>query len=221
MQKFKHYSFDLWMTLIASDSRFKVTRATYIYSKLNPNAVSYQNVERIIRDVDIMCNQCNETTGRNIDAFEMYFMVLNALGHKDITLDIIRDLYNETERMFLIFPPHPFDEDTLDVLNELQARGCSMSITSNTGFIQGRTLRKFIDQSEFYGLFKSMTFSDEVGVSKPNPAIFAEMMVNSDIDIKEIIHVGDNDNADGRGAINAGFHSYIINSNSNRIIDLL
>lgn len=35
MQKFKHYSFDLWLTLIKSNPEFKLKRTIFFYDKFN------------------------------------------------------------------------------------------------------------------------------------------------------------------------------------------
>lgn len=229
IKTFKHYSFDLWLTLIKSDSRFKVARSTYFYEKHNQFKKSFSEIEKIIREVDIMCTDMNEITGRNISSEEMYYMVLFKLGKDGISIEMINRIQDDMERLFFAYLPEYYDEDTLDVLRELKSRGSTLSITSNTGFIKGKTLRKLIAM-KFEDIFEFQIYSDEVGCSKPSSDIFYHVTggiyslyekkqenLPSNIDI---LHVGDNPIADLQGAKKYGFNSYLLN-NGRSIITLL
>jgi len=229
---YKHYSFDLWMTLIRSDSRFKTARASYFYEKHNKFEKTFSQVENIIREIDLMCNNMNEVTGKNISSGEMYYMILHKMGVGFIDEHMIIRIKDDMQRLFEIYPPEFYDEDTLDVLKELKYRGHTLSITSNTGFIEGFIMRNLIDK-KFPGIFDFQIYSDEVFMSKPNPGIFQEIademselylnkgLKRDDIPpLSEIIHIGDNPIADYQGANKFGIKGFLLN-NGNSIKDLL
>jgi putative hydrolase of the HAD superfamily len=74
---YQHYSFDLWLTLIKSNPYFKIERTKIFHRDFNPAGKSIDDVARAFRQVDLMCNAVNERTGKNIDADEMYLMVIS------------------------------------------------------------------------------------------------------------------------------------------------
>jgi putative hydrolase of the HAD superfamily len=80
---YQHFSFDLWLTLIRSNPAFKEKRASYFHQHFNYHNQSLEGVKRVFRQVDIMCNLINEKTGKNIDADEMYLMVLSMMNDGD------------------------------------------------------------------------------------------------------------------------------------------
>lgn len=227
--KYKHYSFDLWQTLIRSNPDFKLKRAEYFFNHFNRQNKSIDEVISIIRDIDIMCNSTNEVVGANIHAYEMYTMILHKLGYdlSPFTQKDIQSICNIVEVIFLNNPPVLYDQDTLNVLKELKSSGATISILSNTAFIQGVTLRKFIE-TELKDIFLFQMYSDETGSSKPNKKMFIDMMYSvyrfrlmSPITQQHIVHVGDNIISDIGGATNIGLDSIQINTNHKTIKDLL
>src|SRR5690242_9186347 len=80
---YQHFSFDLWLTLIRSNPAFKDKRAEYFHQHFNYSNMPLEGVKHTFRQVDIMCNLINEKTGKNIDADEMYLMVLSTMNDGD------------------------------------------------------------------------------------------------------------------------------------------
>ncbi len=229
MKKYKHYSFDLWLTLIRSNPAFKTERAKYFFERFNYNGKSLDQVERVFRQVDTLINSINEKTGKNIAAEELYLLIISAINDLD---DVIEEvdadrLYEDMEELFLAYPPVLYEAQTLEVLHSLKtSTQAGFCLLSNTAFIKGKTLRKVFPGLGFTGLFDFYLFSDESGVSKPNKQFFELMLdtvaVNIGITAKEdILHVGDNPRADKEGAITVGIDCFLINSNQQRISDLL
>lgn len=68
MSSYRHYSFDLWLTLIRSNPAFKQKRTEYFHQNFNYSHKSIDEVALAFRQIDIMCNTINEKTGKNIDA---------------------------------------------------------------------------------------------------------------------------------------------------------
>lgn len=230
MPFYKHYSFDLWLTLIKSDPAFKIERTKYFHENFNTTKKTIEEVALIFRQVDLMVNAMNEKTGKNIDADEMYLMVISIMNDYSTDFQDIdpEALYQEMEKLLLKHMPLLYCSDCISVLSKLKESGSStVSLLSNTGFIRGKTLRTVLHHLELDTLLDFQLFSDEFRMSKPNPQFFQLMLDTIDqnkhpqIGLKEIIHIGDNPVADIRGAEAIGINSLLINSNHLTISHLL
>jgi putative hydrolase of the HAD superfamily len=225
---YKHYSFDLWLTLIRSNPQFKQQRSRIFHQQYNTLGKPLEEVERIFRQVDVMCNSINETTGKNIDAEEMYLMVISQINdHKICLQDIdIYALYLQMEELIFEYMPMIYCDRTAEVLAFIKDHPhCTTNLLSNTGFIKGITLRKVLKHLGIDQYFDFQLYSDEAGLSKPNKAFF-QLMLNQvaalkQIELKEIIHIGDNPRADIWGADMVGISSLLVNSNNTSIIKLI
>ncbi len=217
--KYNHYSFDLWMTLIKSNPKFKIERARYFHDHFNRGYKPLEEILSIIKRIDNMCNSVNESAGGNIDSIEMYAMVLHELGYpmKDIGEMELISVYHNCQQIMEHYPPVLFDSDTKDVLEKLKNKGAALSILSNTGFIKGVTLKLHLKKLGIYDLFDFMVFSDESGMSKPNQQLFKELIYRSSANQNKILHVGDNPNADKSSRVDC----LIINGDTGKTIKSL
>lgn len=230
MKQIKHYSFDLWFTLIKSNPTFKKERAKYFFEHYNSLHKPIEEVEFIFRQVDLMSNATNEKTGKNLDADEMYAMVLYQLndGLQSMQEVDLHAMYQKMDELIFDNSPTIFHDETFAVLDRIKnIAGVTLNLLSNTAFVKGATLRVILDNLKLSPYFDFQIYSDEVGVSKPNLAIFKIMLDNiytvrksKDISNLEILHVGDNPNADMKGALAAGMQALLINSNDKRITHL-
>lgn len=222
MPFYKHYSFDLWLTLIKSNPAFKLERTRYFHENFNTANKSIDEIAAIFRQVDLMVNSINEKTGKNIDAEEMYLIVISKINNYSTEFSAIdiEGLYHTMEELLLNNMPVLYCVECIDVLYKLRESGKSTtSLLSNTGFIKGKTLRKILNHLQLDQLLDFQLYSDEVRMSKPNPRFF-QLMLDTikqtrhlDLDLHDIIHVGDNPLADVKGAEAIGIKSMLINSN--------
>jgi len=223
MMFYKHYSFDLWLTLIKSNPAFKTERTLYFQQHFNRFNKSVEEVGQVFRKVDLMVNAINEKTGKNVDADEMYLLVISIINEyttdfRDVDLD---KLYNDMEVLVMENLPVIYCPECPEVLYELKASSLSsVSLLSNTGFIKGKTLRKVLHELGLDAYLDFQLYSDEVRLSKPNPAFFRLMLdtidrsLHPELELHQVIHIGDNPQADEQGAQAAGIHSLLINSNN-------
>ena len=228
-KKYKHYSFDLWGTLIKSNPKFKQVRAEYFAQNFNRNGLKIEEVAKVFENISLMCDAVDDVINIPIDAFQMYTIALQQLNY-DISLLTQRDIlaiYNVVETNFLRHHPVLFDENTENVLKQLKSSGATLSILSNTAYAKGHSIKKVLDKLGISQYFTFMLFSDEIRISKPNHVAFSALKdavmhyrTFTPIETSEIVHIGDNDRADGASK-SAGIDSIIINSNSKRIKDLL
>ena len=230
MMRYQHYSFDLWLTLIRSNPLFKQERTTYFHQHFNHQHKTIEEVAFIFRQVDLMVNAVNEKTGKNIDADEMYFMVISLMNEGMLLLQDINWIALEEEMESLLFKHLPliYSNETVKTLQHIRQNGeTTTSILSNTGFISGKILRKVLKNLNLDSFFDFQLYSDEAGMSKPNPDFF-KLMLNqiaairkTDINLNQIIHIGDNEIADVKGANAVGIKSLLINSNNQFISSLI
>ncbi len=91
--------------------------------------------------------------------------------------------------------------DAADVLSAVAATGVAVGIISDTTLAVGRHLRKYLDQHHILQHVTFVAFSDEVGVYKPDPAIFRVALDGLGIDDPTTVaHVGDLMRTDVAGA---------------------
>ena len=215
----EHYSFDLWLTLIKSNPLFKPARIEYFFENYNFSKKTKVEIKKIFRKVDLMCNLINEKVGKNVDAMEMYLMVLYLLDEKDHGIDEIEmaELYQQMEELVLKNTPILLNQNIRPTLIKIREQGATTSILSNTGFIKGTTLRKVLTKLKLLDLFDFVIFSDEIDMSKPNDKIY-ELLYNevkvlkksNSIKKEKIVHIGDNYTADYLGAKDFGFNAVFV-----------
>lgn len=231
MPYYQHYSFDLWLTLIKSNPDFKIGRAKYFHRHHNAHHKSVEEIAAIFRRVDLMVNAINEKTGKNIDADEMYLMVIDSIHDGQLNLDEVDlpHLQTKMEELLFLYPPLLYSDVTFSTLMHLkQNSGGTFSLLSNTGYITGKTLRKVLALHQLGDFFDFQLYSDETGMSKPNAAFFGVMLNNisicnpgKSIPLAGIIHVGDNPRNDTAAADAFGISSLLINSNQQTILNLI
>ena len=95
-----------------------------------------------------------------------------------------------------------------DTLAELQRQRVRTGIICDVGFTSGELLRGFLDRVGLLPYFDGWAFSDEVGVYKPDPAIFARALHSlGDVPADRALHVGDLRRTDVAGARALGMTS--------------
>ncbi|WP_136666507.1 HAD family hydrolase [Flavobacterium sp. H122] len=212
---YSHFSFDLWLTLIRSNPEFKNKR-NQLFRDFFEADCPLDKVAEIVRYYDVLTNNINEKTGLNLDTYEIYYLILSAMGLdiREISTKRLQEFYNETESLFLEYKPELLNPDIQVLFKKIREEEKTMNILSNTAFIKGLTLRKILSHYELEDYFSFQIYSDEVGFSKPNHAIF-QMVYDSisdekRIEKKKVLHVGDNVIADYNGARNFGFEAYLL-----------
>ncbi len=98
-----------------------------------------------------------------------------------------------------------------EAVRGLAARGIALGIVSNTGRTPGGVLRQYLERQGLLRYFTAVTFSDEVGVRKPDPEIFRRTLAKLGPAAEgapgETAHVGDNPVADVEGARSFGLRA--------------
>ena len=87
------------------------------------------------------------------------------------------------------------------------ARQFTLGVISDTGFASGRAQDRLLEKDAARGFFAATIYSMDVGHAKPRPEIFAAAVDRLGVAPGEILHVGDNERTDVRGAPAAGFRA--------------
>lgn len=109
------------------------------------------------------------------------------------------------DNALMMLPPAmlPGARVALDAL----ARRYVLGVISDTGFASGRAQDRLLEKDGALGHFAATIYSMEVGHAKPRPEIFRAAVEALEMEPREIVHVGDNERTDVRGALDAGFRA--------------
>lgn len=127
--------------------------------------------------------------------------------------DVLAALVDAYSRPALLVPP-AVDDGALKALSVLREEGYTLAVVSNTMRTPGATLRKILEGFGLLRCFAHAVFSDEVGVRKPDPAIFLGALQAVGGDPSTAIHVGDDGMLDVGGARAAGMRVIQVTSAS-------
>jgi len=120
--------------------------------------------------------------------------------------DVMTALIDAYARPILMVPP-AVDDGARVALERLRGQGLTLAVVSNTMRTPGTTLRKLLERFGLLASFAHATFSDEVGVRKPDAEIFALTLRALRVEPAAAVHVGDDPILDVLGARRAGLRT--------------
>jgi len=97
-------------------------------------------------------------------------------------------------------------EGAIEAVSALRTSGVRTAVVSNSD----GSVRESLSRAGFEGLFEFVVDSDEIGVSKPDPAIFILALQRLGIDANRAWYVGDSLYHDVGGAVNAGLAAAVL-----------
>ncbi len=225
LKSIKHISFDVWLTLIRSHHAFKPAR-NQLFRTFFGITESQAFVEETIIYFDRLCDEINQITGGQIEWKEMVLMILKHLKVDILEVDnaMLAAYYQEMELIFWKYPPVLVTDNLPNALSIAKQKGFSLSLLSNTGFIEGATLRQYWEQKNLATYFDFQLYSDELHYSKPNAKVFESVLqavlTSKQVEKHQILHVGDNRIADNNAASDYGFTGFHINDISSFLREL-
>ena len=101
------------------------------------------------------------------------------------------------------FRPYP---EVPGVLRALRQRGAAIVVVSNWDV----SLHDVLERTGLRALVDAVVTSAELGVAKPDPAIFAEALALAGAAADEAVHAGDSVEADVEGARAAGIEPVLV-----------
>lgn len=94
----------------------------------------------------------------------------------------------------------------LELLQDLRQAGFRLGVISNFDL----RLREILKHVGVLDLFEQIVVSSQVGAEKPSPRIFEEALRRFAVEPAELLHVGDEEKADGDGARALGIQAFIL-----------
>lgn len=107
------------------------------------------------------------------------------------------------------------------VLRHLRQRGYKLGLIANSGWPSGRVVREVLAAEGVLMYFQAFSLADEVGVRKPDPAIFRHALFHLDeeSDPAAVVHVGASAETDVAGARAAGLRAILYVPGESRAAD--
>jgi len=106
-------------------------------------------------------------------------------------------------------------EGVRETLEEIKGR-FRLAVISDAIFSPGRALRELLRGEQILDLFDTLVFSDEVGCSKPDRRMFERAASDLGVPVTQVIHIGDRDHNDVKGAQAAGARAILFTGVRNR-----
>lgn len=120
-------------------------------------------------------------------------LILGALGEK-LSDEAMAELVRLHEEMELEFMPD-IVPGVKEAIAQLHGR-YKLGVISDAIFSPGRALRKLLQRYGMLHFFDVFIFSDELGRSKPDPAVFEAACGKLDVAPQELVHIGDREHND-------------------------
>lgn len=193
-------TFDLWDCLFADDTDEPkraaagrppkpVARRQLVYEYLNRHAPIGQDIVDLAYNVtDAAFRKVWHDQHVTWTVQERLGVLLAGLG-RELPEAELAELVKLHEEMELEFRPDPAP-GALDALRALHGK-YPLVIVSDAIFSPGRCLRELLAGAGMLEYFDHFVFSDEVGRSKPHPAVFEAAAVAAKCKITELVHIGD------------------------------
>ena len=146
--------------------------------------------------------------------YEEYWNKRDGLLLRHLGLPLDRKLLRKIQTRWFDYAECPLFPDVNPVLSKLRERGLKMGIIS-TGYEQDidAITQKTDLQKE---LFDVIVGADTLKKTKPDPEVFKYALTKLKVKPQETLFVGDEIDADYRGAENAGIHALLIQRTENK-----
>ena len=124
------------------------------------------------------------------------------------------ELVRGLEEMEVTVTPNPV-EGIAEAIAAL-ADSYKLAVVSDAIYSPGRCLRQWLEMHDLIQHFDAFAFSDEVGRSKPHRDMFASVAAQLDVEIDEMLHIGDRDHNDIKGPHALGMKAVLFTATRNR-----
>ena len=182
-------TFDFWGTLYR-----EIEAAGGIRMRKRPLALAdatgtpLADAERVLLDAAGEFGRVHTAEQRTLTPHDAVRLATAALG-TTLSDDLSEELASFFATIILEHPPIPV-EGALDAVRAAAAR-VPVGVISDTGISPGSSLRVLLERDGFLPYLGCLTFSDEVGVSKPRAVMFTRTAEALGVAPDELFHLGD------------------------------
>jgi putative hydrolase of the HAD superfamily len=207
-------TFDLWNTLISNipqdAHKYRQRRVENLIGVLRQNGREVDSgllTEAYRKGFE----KCTQIWDENLDLsteeqLRIMFGFLDDQGLQPCLQKLMPSLVEAYVSPLLEEPP-VLIEGAREILAHAKSRGYKVGLICNTGTTPGRTIRLLLQRLEMIDLFDVTTFSNELGIRKPDPRIFLQALRQLKSSPGNSAHVGDLIDVDVLGAKNVGMIS--------------
>ena len=218
MSAVKAITFDLWDTIVADDSdeierssrglRSKFAQRRHLlHEALNAVEPIESSVVDLAFDVaDAAFNFVWHSQHVTWTVSQRVDVILKGL-QRTLPSAVHERLIGELEVMEVDIPPKLIDGCD-QALAELSSQ-YQLAVVSDAIVTPGRLLRQLLEKHAVRKYFAGFAFSDEVGYSKPHRAMFESAAGQLQVGVDEIVHIGDREHNDIRGAHALGMQAVL------------
>lgn len=203
----KAITFDFWSTLYQSKTVDYAKRLLQLKEALEQRSsatFSHEQFEAAVKMARTTWSRTWAEDHRTMTADEWLAVILRELS-LTLGLESLADIRHNMEHSILADLPTLVPE-AKSVLADLSRR-YRLAVISDTGITPGRVLRHLLEQDDLVNYFTHLTFSDEVGRSKPHPSAFLTTLAALGAAPAEAVHIGDLLRTDIAGAQAVGMRA--------------
>jgi putative hydrolase of the HAD superfamily len=197
-------SFDFWNTLYGNgdEPERHNRRVNFFYNVVSKYIkTDYNTIEKAFRASTEYFVHEWQNNFRTPTAPEriLYMSDILSVNLKKIDLEKTVDFFGK-----LIFSVPPVtNRKNLNMVRQL-AEKYPLGLISDTGYISGNYIRQFLTDQEMMTPFTSLIFSDEHSHCKPHSSLYKLTCDNLKIQCSHLIHIGDLEKTDVKGANDSG-----------------
>jgi len=133
-------------------------------------------------------------------------VVIQTLENARVEVEPFDDFFDAVYHEFTLAGVWRLEPGALELLQDLRGAGLRLGIISNFDL----RLREILKHVGVLDLFEQIIVSSQVGAEKPSPRIFEEALRRFAVEPAELLHVGDEEKADGEGARALGIQAFIL-----------
>jgi putative hydrolase of the HAD superfamily len=210
-------TFDLWETLIIDEPELDVARGRLRCEGMQ-RVLSSSEIELPLSQIERAYSESAHLLqaiwkrNEELSTLEQVRMILKNASGGEISLpadpDAVERLVNSYVYPLLELPPR-LNPDARPTLEGMRERVKKIGLISNTGRSPGTASRSVIDKLGILEFFDATTFSDEIGCRKPAERIFIDTAKQLGVDPANVVHIGDDPEADVWGAKRVGMRAFL------------
>jgi len=198
----KAITFDFWCTLFGDvEEHAALRRQIRIEAFVKRTGVSTElaaEAHRVAAEAFMQHHIEQQQTLAPMDAVNMMAKTCGV----ELDEEDKRELAECFATAILAHPPQPI-EGALEAV-QLAAQLRPVGLISDSGLSPGSSLSALLERNGFVDYFQALTFSDQVGVAKPQALMFERAAENLNVAPHEMLHLGDLEPTDIVGALGVG-----------------
>lgn len=196
-------TFDFWGTLFR-DAQGEERHALRVRALTEATRTDPVQADAALREVMHLFMRHHLETQHTLTPHDAAWLACRMVGAlpDDFTLETLAAAFGNA---ILECPPRPI----VDALHAVRtAAECGpTAVISDTGFSPGINLRVLMEREGFLPYFTALTFSDEMGMAKPQSPMFERTAEQLGVSPHDMLHIGDLEPTDIRGIHQATGHA--------------